>query len=428
MGAKVLIVGAGGREHALGWKIRQSRKVSDLYFAPGNAGTGLLGKNVEIGAGEIDKLVKFAKDNKIALTMVGPEVPLEAGIVDAFEKAGLLIFGPTRKAALLETDKSWATAFMERHNIPHPKSLAIKDYKKALDYIKTRGPQKIVIKATGLAAGKGVFLPASLKEAQDALRRIMKDEEFGPSREVLIQERLLGREVSQLAFCDGKTIVPMLPAQDHKRINDSDRGPNTGGMGAFAPVQMDAKLKKEIYETILERTIDGMRREGHIYKGVLYAGLMITGHGPKVLEYNARFGDPETQPLMMLLASDLFGVLKSCANGTLKSNLVSFRTGAALCVVLASGGYPGEYKTGKTIGGLDINRGENIEVFHAGTKNENGKIVTNGGRVLGVTAFGKTMPEARRKVYSAIGTGGVYFAGMHLRHDIGKVLRQSKNH
>lgn len=426
MGAKVLVVGAGGREHALGWKLRASKQVSDLYFAPGNAGTALLGKNVEIGAGETSKLLKFAKESGIGLTVVGPEIPLEAGIVDEFEEAGLLIFGPTKKAALLETDKAWATAFMERHNIPHPRSLTIKDYKMALDCVKEQGAQKVVIKATGLAAGKGVFLPATFKEAQAALRRIMKDEEFGPSRGVLIQERLSGREVSLLAFCDGKTIVPILPAQDHKRINDGDRGPNTGGMGAFAPAPMDKGLQKEISETILKPTVDGMYREGHVYKGVLYAGLMLSADGPKVLEYNARFGDPETQPLMMLLASDLFVVLRSCASGALKPNMVSFRNGAALCVVFASGGYPGKHETGKVVGGLDTIGDPNLQIFHAGTKNENGKIVTSGGRVLGVTAYGRNMSIARKKVYSSIGQRGVHFAKMHFRHDIGKP-KQSKN-
>lgn len=426
-GVKVLIVGSGGREHALGWKIDQSRQVLKLYFAPGNAGTALLGENIKIGAGEIDKLLKFAKDNDIALTVVGPEIPLEAGIVDAFEKEGLSIFGPTRKAALLETDKAWATGFMQRHNIPHPKSLTVGDFGEALNYVKGQGWNKVVIKAIGLAAGKGVFLPASLKEAEACLKRIMVDFEFGPCEEVLIQERIKGREISLLAFCDGKTIVPMLTAQDHKRVNDGDRGPNTGGMGAFAPAKMDARLQKEIYETILAPTIWGMRREGHIYKGILYAGLMITDDGPKVLEYNARFGDPETQPLMMLLSCDLFAVMKSCTSGTLKTKQVSFRRGAALCVVVASGGYPGKHETGKVIAGLDVNRDKNVEVFHAGTKNLKDKIISAGGRVLGVSAYGKTMSEARKKAYLAIGKGGVHFAGMHLRHDIGK-SRQSKNH
>ncbi len=426
-GAKVLIVGSGGREHALGWKIGQSRQVSKLYFAPGNAGTALLGENIEFGALEIDKLVKFAKDNDITLTVVGPEVPLEKGIVDAFEKEGLLIFGPTGRAALLETDKAWATAFMQRHNIPHPKSLTIGGFDEALNYVKRQGPDMIVIKATGLAAGKGVFLPESLGEAEACLKRIMVDEEFGPCKEVLIQERIRGREISLLAFCDGKTIVPLLPAQDHKRIDDGDRGPNTGGMGAFAPAAMDARLREEIYETILKRTMDGMRREGRIYKGVLYAGLMITGNGPRVLEYNARFGDPETQPLMMLFSSDLFAVMKSCTEGTLEAKHVSFRHGAALCVVIASGGYPAEYKTGKVISGLDVHHDKNVEIFCAGTKNLNGKIVSSGGRVLGVTAYGKAMSEARKKAYFAIGRGGIHFEGMHIRGDIGKAFRQSRN-
>ncbi|MBI2599068.1 phosphoribosylamine--glycine ligase, partial [Candidatus Curtissbacteria bacterium] len=246
---RVLIVGSGGREHALGWKIKESQQVSKLYFAPGNAGTALIGENIETRADQIKKLVQFAKGHKVSLTIVGPEVPLAAGIVDAFEKANLPIFGPTKKAALLETNKAWATAFMRRHNIPHPQSLTIDGFDKALDCVKRQGPDKTVIKATGLAAGKGVFLPESLAEAKACLKRIMIDEEFGLCKEVLIQERIRGREISLLAFCDGKTIVPMLPAQDHKRVNDGDRGPNTGGMGAFAPAQMDAKLQKEILET-----------------------------------------------------------------------------------------------------------------------------------------------------------------------------------
>lgn len=417
MGSKVLIVGGGGREHALGWKLKQSKQVTDLYFAPGNAGTAQLGENVSID--QIDKLARFAHDNGIDLTVIGKETFLEEGIVNAFKKRGLSIFGPTKEAALLETNKAWATDFMKRHNIPHPSSLTVKSFDDAYKYIEEQGVERIVIKATGLAGGKGVFLPVTLADAKACLKRIMVDEEFGPCDAVLIQERLSGREISLQAFCDGKTIVPLLGAQDHKRINDNDEGPNTGGMGTFAPCPMDGKLEKEILETILLPTIKGMSDEGHPYEGILYAGLMITDGGPKVIEYNARFGDPETQPLMLLFSGDLYGVLKSCADGNLKRAQVSFRGGAALCVVLASAGYPGKYETGKAIAGLGKGTSD-LQIFHAGTKAEDDEFVTGGGRVLGVTAYGKTMGAAREKVYAAIGDDGIHFEGMHFRHDIGK--------
>ncbi|MEX2028835.1 MAG: phosphoribosylglycinamide synthetase C domain-containing protein, partial [Candidatus Curtissbacteria bacterium] len=264
----------------------------------------------------------------------------------------------------------------------------------------------------------GVFLPANLGGATRALKRIMIDREFGTSG-IVIQERISGREVSQLAFSDGKTIVPLLPAQDHKRVNDGDRGSNTGGMGAFCPAPLSLKLQNEIFEKVLVPTIKGMAKEGNVYKGILYAGLMITESGPKVLEYNARFGDPETQPLMMLLASDLFNIMKSCTNQTLKKSLVTFRGGSALCVVLASSGYPAKYEIGKVISGLDAGD-DDLQTFHAGTKASGGNILTDGGRVLGVTAYGKTMADARKKAYSRIGKDGGHFAGMHFRHDIGK--------
>ena len=419
---KVLIVGGGGREHALGWKISQSPQVKKLYFAPGNAGTSLIGENVGIGVGEIEKLKNFVLKNKIDLTVVGPEAPLKEGIVDEFNKEGLRIFGPSRNAARLETDKAWAIKFMQRHNIPHPKSIIFNNPKDAFKFVKKPKWKEYVIKASGLAAGKGVILPDSLKEAKDAIERIMIKKEFDEGKKIIFQERLSGKEVSLLALTDGKTVIPMIPAQDHKKVFDNDKGLNTGGMGAFAPTPtMNDKLLKTVLENILKPTVESMQKEGNLFQGVLYAGLMITKNGPKVLEFNCRFGDPETQPLMMLFSSDFFIALKACTEGKLKNNLVTFRKGCSLCVVLSSGGYPGEYEKGKIIYGLD-EIPKDIQVFYAGTKIENGHVVTNGGRVLGITAYAKTIKEARQKVYSVIGKKQIHFLGMHYRKDIGTFI------
>jgi len=419
----VLVVGSGGREHALAWKISQESNCGDLFIAPGNSGTASLGENIDIKVEDINKLSAFASDHKIGLVLVGPEVPLALGLVDAMNRIGIPAFGPTKKAARLETDKAFAARFLKSHNIPRPESSVFTDVKKALAYIKNKDPHSYVLKASGLCAGKGVLLPDSYKEAKLAIQQIMSGELFGDAGKTLvIQERLSGPEVSILAFSDGKIIVPLLPSQDHKRLKNNDKGPNTGGMGAYAPVPVVTnKILGRIQKEILQKTIDGMRKDGILYKGVLYAGLMITKDGPKVLEYNARFGDPETQPLMMLLKSDLSPILLACVNGTLKKSIVKFHRGYAVSVVLASKGYPEKPEKGKYIKGIkEVSGKKNVMVFHAGTSINNGKLATHGGRVLGVTAYGSSMKKALKLVYSAIGAGKIRFSGMHYRKDIGK--------
>jgi phosphoribosylamine--glycine ligase len=418
----ILIVGSGGREHALGWKLKQSPYVKKIFFAPGNGGAKDIGENVPIKATEIKALLQFAKKNKINLTVVGPEDPLSLGIVDLFEKHNLAIFGPSKKASRLESSKAWAASFMNKYKIPQPISFTFKDYKKAITFTLLHDMSRYVIKASGLALGKGVILPKDEEEAKQALKQIMVNKEFGEAgAEVVIQERLIGEEVSLLAVTDGNTILPFVSAQDHKRIFDDDKGPNTGGMGAYAPVPfVSKKLIQLIHKTILQPTIDGMKKEQSIYKGILYAGLMITSNGPKVLEYNVRFGDPETQPLMMLLKSDLFPLLFASYKGTLKNKKITFFKQAAISVVLASGGYPGTYEKGAPIMGLPKKHQKQIEVFHAGTAVKNKKVVTSGGRVLTITAIGRNMKEAIKKAYGRVGKRGVHFKGMQYRHDIGK--------
>ena len=420
MTERVLIVGSGGREHALGWKIKQSANSPDLYFAPGNGGTQQIGTNLDIEATEVNNLARFSSDNKVGLTVVGPESPLGEGIVNVFNEDRLPIFGPTQEAARLETSKSWAIDFMKRHNIPQPKSVVFTDLRVAMHFFDEPVWKDFVIKADGLASGKGVFLPDSKEEATNAIKRIMIDREFDNGSRIVIQERLRGKEISFLAFTDGKIIVPLLPAQDHKRVNDNDKGHNTGGMGAFAPAaSMDKELVKQVYDRILKPTVEGMGMEGNLFKGVLYAGLMMTNDGPKVLEYNVRFGDPETQPLMMLLSSDLLKALKNTSGGRLKKSDIGFRRGAAVCVVLAAEGYPEKPITGDEIHGLESITDPNIQLFHAGTVLENGKVITNGGRIVDVTAYGKNRGEARKILYPYIRKNGPNFRGMHYRKDIG---------
>lgn len=417
----VLVVGAGGREHALAWKLAHASGAGAVFVAPGNGGTREGAENVDIGADETDRLIQFASDAHVGLTVVGPEKPLAHGIVDAFEEDGLPIFGPTQAAARLESDKAWAAEFVEQHHIPHPQSRSFGDYDQARSYLSSINPRAVVIKASGLAAGKGVKLPDSREDALKTLDGMMLEGRFGEAgKRVVIQERLEGRELSVLAFCDGNTAVPLLPAQDHKRVFDGNEGPNTGGMAAFAPVpDVTSQLLEEIHRTILQPTVDGMKEEGYPFKGILYAGLMLTKDGPKVLEYNARFGDPETQPLLLLLSSDLAPILLSCIEGSLKKHQVAFRPGAAACVVLASEGYPGDYQKGGEIFGLDALDDSNVTVFHAGTLLKARKLVTDSGRVLGITAYGKSLEDAVRRAYAAIGPNGVHFDGMHYRHDIG---------
>lgn len=421
---KVLGIGAGGREHAIAWRL--SKPGREVFTAPGNAGTEQVGENVPIDVKELDRLVAFASDNKIGLTIVGPELPLSLGIVDAFTKEGLLIFGPTQEAARLETSKAFAVSFMESHNIPHPDSVVFDSPEKARQFVEHPKWARFVIKASGLAAGKGTFLPETLEEAYAAIDDIMvkqvfsKEQPAGVDNRVVIQERLEGQEISLLAISDGTTVVPLLPSQDHKRAFDGDKGPNTGGMGAYAPAGiMTEALLQEAYRTILKPTINGMKEEGCPFKGVLYAGLMLTKDGPKVLEYNVRFGDPELQPLMMLLSSDLANIAQASVGGKLTPSHVKFNRGVAVAVVLASEGYPGTYKKGEIIHGLETVSNPNIQIFHAGTTRKDGQLVTSGGRVLAVTAYDRNIQQALRKAYDVIGEKGVRFNGMQFRRDIG---------
>ena len=367
MKERILVVDNRGRGHALGWNLKTADTSRELFFAPGTYGTSKLGKNVDIGITEINRLAGFASDNEVTLTVVGPEVPLERGIVNAFQEDNLAIFGPTKEAAMLETNKAEAIEFMKRHNIPLPESRIFKDVNEALSFVENPTWAEIVIKACGLAAGKGVILPDSLEEAKQAIQRIMIDKEFDDGKEIIVQERLKGKEVSLICITDGRTIVPLLPVRDYKRISDDDKGPNTGGMGAFAPVpEVNKKLLKEIYNTILVPTIRGMEQEGNLYQGVLYAGLMLTEVGPKVLEYNARLGDPETQALMMLLKSDLYPALKNATESRLHKKDIAFRKGASVCVVLAAEGYPGKPKIGDVVHGLDKINNPDIQILDSG--------------------------------------------------------------
>jgi len=417
----VLIVGSGGREHALGWRLTQSQNVGKLYFAPGNAGTAELGENVDISATDVESLVDFVHKNSIDLTVVGPEISLEVGLVDALQKESRAVFGPSAAAARLETSKAFAGEFVEKYNIPHPKTTAFSDPEEAISFIK-KSNYPLVIKASGLASGKGVFLPDSLDGAVEKIGAISEGTVSGKARDyILIQERLIGRETSIIAISDGKTVVPFVPAQDYKRAYDGNMGPNTGGMGSIAPSEMTPQLMDEIFKTILQPTIDGMAKDGTPYKGVLYAGLMLTAEGPKVIEYNARFGDPETQPLMTLLDSDLLTIMEASVNGDLSEKHIKFKKGSAICVVLAEKGYPGSYETGHEIHGLEMAKSnQNVQVFHAGTVGDGSKVLSAGGRVLGVTGYGKDLEEAISSAYGVIGKSGVWFEGMEWRRDIGK--------
>lgn len=418
---RVLIIGSGGREHALAWKIAQSPRLTRLYVAPGNGGTA---ENVPIPVGDSDRLVAFAKEAQVDLTVVGPEAPLAAGIVDRFQAEGLRIFGPVQAAARLESSKAFAKAFMTRHGIPTARYATFRDYHAALRHLLSVD-YPVVIKASGLAAGKGVIVPDGLDEAEDALRQIMVERVFGAAGDaVVIEERLSGVEASLLAFCDGKTIVPMPPAQDHKRLLDGDQGPNTGGMGAFAPSPAcPPALVAQIARTILQPAVDGLRAEGTPYVGVLYAGLMLTAAGPKVLEFNCRFGDPETQAILPLLDSDLLDILEACVEGRLSEMDVRWREGACACIVLASGGYPNRYEKGHPITGLDAAAAlPGVALFHAGTRRDaTGQLLTDGGRVLGVTAVGDSLKQALAQAYAAVAQ--IQFKDMHYRRDIGGQAR-----
>ncbi len=421
---KVLIIGSGGREHALAWKMAQSDKCDALFIAPGNAGTAGVGTNVDISSDDIDELARFAKREQIDLTVVGPEAPLVAGIVDRFHDDGLRVFGPRARAAQLEGSKVFSKDLMRRHGIPSADYGTFEDAPKAIEHIRAIGGP-MVIKADGLAAGKGVIVCESEDEAVAAVEQIMTEKAFGEAgAKIVVEEKLVGEEASILALTDGKTIAPLASSQDHKPMCDGDTGPNTGGMGAYspAPVVTDEILDKVVSQ-ILVPTVHAMNKEGCPFAGVLYAGIMIDKGEPKVLEFNVRFGDPETQPILSRLDSDLVEVLTACADGRLADCDLSWKEDAAVCVVMASGGYPGSYEKGKAITGIDDAEAMgDATVFHAGTAMSGGNLVTAGGRVLGVTALGGGIQDAIDAAYAAVGK--IQFDGAYYRNDIGaKALR-----
>lgn len=414
---KVLVVGSGGREHTIVWKLSQSPKIDKLYCVPGNAGISEIAECVDIGATEIEKLVEFAATNQIDLTVVGMDDPLVMGIVDAFEAANLRIFGPKKNAAIIEGSKSFSKSLMKKYNIPTAKYEIFDNYDKALEYLKLQ-QMPIVIKADGLALGKGVLICNTFDEANEALKQIMVDKKFGSAGNmVVIEEFLKGQEISVLSFCDGKTVIPMVSAQDHKRALDGDKGLNTGGMGTFSPSRIYTKeIEKDCMETIFKPTVEAMNKEGRTFKGVLYFGLMLTDNGMKVIEYNARFGDPETQVILPRLKTDLLEIFEACIDTQLDKLDIQWESNAAVCVMLASGGYPESYNKGYEITGLDKLK-DNIIAFHSGTAKVDNKIVTNGGRVLGITAVGNDLDEAIKSAYEAVEC--INFDKKHFRKDIG---------
>lgn len=415
---KILVVGGGGREHAICWKLSNESNVEKIYCAPGNAGISSVAKCIDIQDSDIENLLKFAKENQIDLTIVGPEIPLVAGIVDAFEKEGLKIFGPNKKCAQLEGSKSFSKDFMIRHNLPTAKYKEYTNLDEAISEIDSFG-YPVVIKADGLAAGKGVVIPENREDAIDTLKEMMADKKFGKAGDkIVVEEFLTGIETSILAFVDNDSIVPMVSAKDHKKVFEGERGLNTGGMGTFSPSEIyTEELAKEIQERILDKTLEGFKKDNLNYKGILFVGLMITEDGPKILEYNVRFGDPETQSVLFRLDTDLNKIISAILDNNLKNIEINYSKEEAICVMLTSGGYPESYEKGKVISGLE-NLDSDIVVFHSGTKFDNENIVTNGGRVIGVTAKGKTVKEAGEKVYENIKK--INFEGMHYRKDIWK--------
>ncbi len=419
---KVLIVGSGGREHALAWKISQSPKIKKIYCAPGNSGISDLGENVSISEMDIEGMADFATKKKIDLTVVGPELPLTMGIVDEFEKRELRIFGPNKNSALIEGSKVFAKQFMDRHKIPtgHFKvANSLEEGNKILNSGEFSFP--LVVKADGLAAGKGVLICPSLERAKEALETIMVQKKFGEAgNRVVIEEFLRGKEASFIVITDGAKVLPLVTTMDHKPVYDGDKGPNTGGMGAISPSPfIDQELFLKIMETIIFPTVTRMLEEGRKYSGVLYVGLMLTNEGPKVLEYNCRFGDPETQPQVLRMESDLVEVLLAAIEGNVLEKEIQWTPKPSACVVLASGGYPLKYEKGKKIQGLkDISKSPGITLFHAGTKFKGGEYYTDGGRVVGVCASEETLAETMKKIYKAISS--VFFEDMHYRRDIGR--------
>ena len=422
---KVLIVGGGGREHAIAYCVAKSSKVEKMYCAPGNAGIAELAECVPIGAMEFDKLVTFAKEKAIDLAIVGMDDPLVGGLIDEFEKAGIRAFGPRKNAAILEGSKAFSKDLMKKYDIPTAAYENFDNADEALAYLET-AKFPIVLKADGLALGKGVLICNTLEEAKDGVKEIMLDKKFGASgNTMVVEEFMTGREVSVLSFVDGKTIKTMTSAQDHKRAKDGDQGLNTGGMGTFSPSpfyteEVDEFCRKYVYQ----KTVDAMAAEGREFKGIIFFGLMLTEDGPKVLEYNARFGDPEAQVVLPRMKNDLIDVIEACIDGTLDQVDLQFEDNAAVCVVLASDGYPVAYEKGLPITGLDeFKKHEGYYCFHAGTKFDGDQIVTNGGRVLGVTAKGATLKEARANAYKA--TEWVKFDNKYMRHDIGKAIDEA---
>ncbi len=422
---KVLIVGSGGREHAIAWKAAKSSRVDKIYCAPGNAGISEIAECVNIGAMEFEKLAAFVKEQSIDLTVIGMDDPLVGGIVDVFEQEGLRVFGPKKNAAILEGSKAFSKDLMKKYGIPTAGYETFDSPEAAMQYLET-SKYPIVLKADGLALGKGVLICNTKEEAMAGVKTLMLDKQFGVAgNTIVVEEFMSGREVSVLSFVDGKTIKIMTSAQDHKRAKDGDQGLNTGGMGTFSPSpfytkEIDEFCKKNIYQA----TVDAMRAEGREFKGIIFFGLMLTEEGPKVLEYNARFGDPETQVVLPRMKNDIIDVFEACIDGTLDKTDLDFEDNAAVCVVLASEGYPEKYEKGYEIHGLDnFKDKDSYFVFHAGTKTENGKIVTNGGRVLGVTATGTDLKTARANAYEA--ATWIEFENKYMRSDIGKAIDES---
>ncbi len=415
---KILVVGGGGREHALIWKLKQSAKVSQIYCAPGNAGISRIASCLEINLKNIPALVDFARKEKIDFTIVGPELPLAEGIVNDFIQEGLKIIGPTREAAEIESSKVFAKYLMKKYNLPTANYAAFNDLEKALIFLRDQN-FPLVIKADGLAAGKGVFIVENWLQASEVLNSLMKQKRLGHAgNQVVIEEFLKGEEVSILSFCDGKTVVPMVSSQDYKKIEENDQGPNTGGMGAYSPCPFyNEELNQIVLEKILKPILRGLKEEGREYKGILYAGLILTKDGPKVLEFNARFGDPETQVVLPRLKTDLMDIFEAIIEGNLDRIKIEWKENATVCVVVASKGYPEKYFTGEAIGGLEKLDGmNNLMVFHSGTKLQEDKVVTAGGRVLGVTAWEESIFKARNRVYEGIKE--VNFRNMYYRKDI----------
>lgn len=422
----ILIVGSGGREHAIAWSVAKSPKADKIYCAPGNAGISEFAECIPIGAMEFEKLADFAQEKEIDLTIIGMDDPLVGGVVDVFEERGLKVFGPRKNAAILEGSKAFSKDLMKKYNIPTAGYENFDNAEKALEYLRTQAKFPIVLKADGLALGKGVLICNDLAEAEAGVKEIMEDKKFGSAgNTMVVEEFMTGREVSVLSFVDGKTIRTMTSAQDHKRAMDGDKGLNTGGMGTFSPSpfytkEVDDFCKKYIYQP----TVDAMASEGRPFVGIIFFGLMLTADGPKVLEYNARFGDPEAQVVLPRMKTDILDVMEACVNGTLDQMELEFEDNAAVCVVLASEGYPVKYEKGIPMYGFEnFKEKEGYYCFHAGTKFQDGQIVTNGGRVVGITAKGSDLKEARKNAYEA--TEWISFATKYMRHDIGKAIDEA---